>query len=114
MSAVASAKVEGRDPQTLKSILPAGIVTANEHCVTSDVNRAFATGATAFPRSQILIDRNEGRFLASAEIDGKWFAVSKTVLTEVLSQGKDALVTDVPGPVIDILTVTCGELLVVR
>ena len=107
MSAVALAKVEGPDLQTLSR------VPAQEHCVTSDVTRAFGTGAIAFPRSQILIDRNEGRFLASAEIDGKWFAVSKTVLTAVLGQGKDALVTDVPGPVIDILTVTCGELLVV-
>jgi hypothetical protein len=100
---------EAPDLQTL----PPGIVAAQEHCVTSDVNRAFDTGATAFPKSQILIDRNEGRFLASAEIDGKWLAVSKTVLTAILGQGKDALVTDVPGPVIDILTVTCGELIVV-
>lgn len=107
MSAVAVAKVEGPDLQTLQS----AAVPANEHCVTSDVKRALSSGATAFPRSQILIDRNEGRFLASAEIDGKWFAVSKTVLTGILGQGHDAVASDVPGPVIDILTVVCGELI---
>ena len=107
LSAAASAKAEGPDQRTLKS----GIVPANEHCVTSDVKRALSSGATAFPRSQILSDRNEGRFLASAEIDGKWFAVSKTVLTGILGQGHDAVVTDVPGPVIDILTLVCGELI---
>jgi hypothetical protein len=52
-------------------------IPAQEHCVTSDLKRALATAATAFPRSQVLSDRKEGRFLASAESDDKWFAVSK-------------------------------------
>ena len=80
-----------------EGFLPDGIVAAQEHCVTSDLKRALATGATAFPKSQIVNDRNEGRFLASAESDGKWFGVSKIILTVCTSQGKDALITDVPA-----------------
>lgn len=93
--------------------LPDGIVSAQEHCVTSDLHRALANGATAFPRSQILLDRKEGRFLASVEVDGKWFAVSKAVLTACACQGKDALITEVPLPVIDVLRLTCPDLVVV-
>ncbi len=92
---------------------PDGVVPAQEHCVTSDVNRALATGTTAFPKSQILRDRNEGRFLASAEIDGKWFGVSKTILTEVIGRGRDALITDVPEQVLEVLRLTCSGLVAV-
>jgi hypothetical protein len=93
--------------------LPDGIVSAQEHCLTSDVNRALSNGTTAFPKSQILTDRNEGRLLAGAEIEGKWFAVSKTILTQVTGRGFDALIVDVPEPVTELLRVTCQELVVV-
>ena len=103
--------------QTVDSLpegfLPDGIVAAQEHCLTSDLKRAVSTGATAFPKSQIVNDRNEGRFLASAETDGKWFGVSKIILTVCTSRGKDALITDVPAPVLDVLRLTCPGLLVV-
>ncbi len=45
--------------------------------------------------------------------DGAWFGVSKVPLTLCTSQGKDALMTDVPSGVIDVLRVVCPELLVV-
>ncbi|MEP6916556.1 MAG: hypothetical protein ABJC89_12960 [Acidobacteriota bacterium] len=90
--------------------LPAGILPANEHCLTSDLQRALETGATAFPRGQIASDRNEGRFLASAESGGKWFGISKVVLTLCTSQGKDALLTGVPPPVVDALHLICPGL----
>ena len=80
--------------------------------MTSDLNHAFASGGTAFPKSQIVNDRNEGRFLASAESDGKWFGVSKIILTACTSQGKDALITGVPAAVLDVLPLTCPGLLV--
>ncbi len=92
-------------------LLPDGIVSAQEHCVTSDLQRALASGATAFPKSQILLDRKEGRFLASAEADGKWFGVSKVLLTACICQGKDAVISDVPDQVIELLRLTCPELL---
>ena len=91
---------------------PEGTLLAQEHCLTSDLQRALATGATAFPKGQILIDRNEGRFLASADVDGKWFGISKVVLTLCTSQGQDALLTGVPPLVVDRLRLTCPGLVV--
>ena len=89
---------------------PDGAVPAQEHCVTSDLQRALATGATAFPKGQIVRDRNEGRFLASASEDGKWFGISKAILTLCTSQGQNALVAGVPAAVVDRLRLTCPEL----
>jgi len=100
-------------PSLREGALPAGIVSAQEHCLTSDVTRARDTGATALPRSRMANDRAEGRFLASADVDGAWFGVSKALLTIYISQGKDALITDVPSAVIDVLRLTCPDLLVV-
>jgi len=83
---------------------------AQEHCVTSDAARATATGAIAFPKSQILVDRNEGRYLASGEWDGRWFGLSKMLLTICLAQGKDAVVAEVPAGAVEILNKTCPDL----
>ena len=92
--------------------LPAGIVSAQEHCLTSDVTRARDTAATALSRTRLSTDRAEGRFLASVEADGEWFAVSKALLTICTSQVKDTLIRDVPRGVIDMLRLSCSELLV--
>ncbi len=91
---------------------PEGAVKAQEHCVTSDLQRALASGATAFPKGQIVRDRNEGRFLASANEDGKWFGISKVILTLCTGRGHDALLTGVPPSVVDTLRLTCPGLVV--
>jgi len=93
--------------------LPAGIVSAQEHCLTSDVTRARETAATPLSRVQLATDRAEGRFLASADSEGAWFGVSRVPLTMCMSQGTDALITDVPSAVIDVLRLVCPEHLVV-
>jgi len=98
---------EGHSEASGREIRVNEMARAQEHCVTSDLKRALETGATAFPKSQILSDRKEGRFLASVESEGKWFAVSKVLLTTHVCQGKDALITDVPVAVIEILRLTC-------
>jgi hypothetical protein len=67
----------------------------------------------AAPNRQILTDRNEGRFLASAESGGKWFGISKNILTLCTSQGRDALMTRVPSSVIEVLALTCPRLVMV-
>ena len=94
-------------------VLPAGIVSAQEHCLTSDVTRARVTGATALPADRLAADRAEGRLLACVHSEGAWFGISKVPLTLCTSQGKDALMTDVPSGVIDVLRLVCPELLVV-
>jgi len=40
---------------------------------------------------------------------GAWFGVSKALLTIYLSQGRDALITDVPPRVIDVLRNTAAD-----
>lgn len=94
-------------------LLPAGIVSAQEHCLTSDVTRARISGATALPADRLVTDRGEGRLLACVHSDGVWFGVSKVPLTLFTNQGKDALITDVPREVIAVLRVVCPEILVV-
>jgi hypothetical protein len=59
------------------------------------------------------MDRAEGRFLASADFEGAWFGISKVTLRVCTGQGKDALLTDVPPPVIDTLRLVCPDLVVV-
>ncbi|HEY6466331.1 MAG TPA: hypothetical protein VIY69_10095 [Candidatus Acidoferrales bacterium] len=92
--------------------LPAGIVSPNEYCFTSNTDRTSSTGWPALPITQILLDRNEGRYLASAECDGEWFAVSKFILTLFICQGTDVLLSDVPPRLIENLLVTCPGLIV--
>ncbi len=85
-------------------------VSAQEHVVTSDVQWALRTGATAFPKSHLLADRQEGRYLASVEQDGKWFAVSKVLLTDCLARGRDAVIAGVPDTLVDRLRLICPEI----
>jgi hypothetical protein len=94
-------------------VLPAGLVPAQEHCLTSDVTRARLTGATVLPADRLLADRADGRLLACEMFEGAWFGVSKVPLTLLTSQGKDALITDVPPGVIHVLRRVCPDLLVV-
>jgi hypothetical protein len=101
-----------RDARIFVGAAPDGTLVAQEHVVTSDLQLALASGATAFPKGQIVADRNEARFLASAEANGKWFGISKVVLTVCTSAGKDALVTGVPPGVVEVLRLTCPGLVV--
>jgi hypothetical protein len=96
-----------------RGTLPAGIKTAQEHCLTSDVTRARATGATTLPADRLVADRAEGRLLACAYSETAWFGVSKVPLTLFLSHGEDALITDVPPGVIDVMRSQFPELIVV-
>ena len=89
---------------------PGFAVNAQEHVVTSDIEWALGSGATAFPKSHFLADRQEGRYLASVEQDGKWFGVSKVVLTACLARGMDAVITGVPASLVARLQLTCPEI----
>ncbi|HTZ74581.1 MAG TPA: hypothetical protein VMB47_11715 [Candidatus Aquilonibacter sp.] len=92
--------------------LAAGAVSADEYCFTSHRGGSLSEGKTFLPISQILLDRNEGRYLASAQCDGEWFAVSKFILTIFLCRGTDALLSAVPPKVIEVLLLTCPGLIV--
>jgi hypothetical protein len=91
--------------------LPERAASAQEYCFTSDMPRAVSTGAMFQPAQQMLDDRNEGRFLASAEGSGHSFGVSKLILTLFLSRGQDVRIVDVPKEIAEVLSLTCGGLL---
>jgi hypothetical protein len=104
----------GVDVDSLRDgALPAGIVSAQEHCLTSDLALGREIGATVLSRNRLATDRAEGRFLASANVDGVWFGVSKAPLTICTSHGQNALIRDVPPAVIEVLRLVCPELVVV-
>jgi hypothetical protein len=92
--------------------LPARIVSTQEHYLTSDATLARDTGATVMSKSRLAADRAEGRFLASANVGGEWFGVSKAVLTMYTSRGQDALIWEVPAGVIEVLRLVCADLVV--
>lgn len=91
---------------------PAEIISAQEHCLSSDLTWARLTGATVVSTDRMIADRAEGRFLACVDSDTGWLSVSKVPLTVCLSQGKDGLIVDVPAALIDVLRMTCPDLVV--
>jgi hypothetical protein len=68
---------------------------------------------SSWPKQQILTDRNEGHYLVRTEADGTWIGTSKVVPAAFTSQGRNALLTDVPGAAIDVLRLTCPGLVTV-
>lgn len=88
----------------------ADAVRADAFCVVTDPRRAEVS-ATACTEAEFLADRDEARWLASVAADGCWFGVSKVLLTLVLGQGRDALLTAVPVAVVDVLRLTSPGLI---
>jgi hypothetical protein len=92
---------------------PAAVDTgarADAFCVMTDAQRAQDTGATACSEAEFIADQNEARLLASVDAGGHSFGVSKVLLTLVLGQGRDAVLTAVPDAVGDVLCLTCPDL----
>jgi hypothetical protein len=98
---------ERRDAKVFVTPAPSDVVAADDYCVTSDPVLARPDGPALYPREQLVIDRNEGRFLASVPSGNEWFAVSKIILTTFTSQGTDAALTKVPEAAVDVLRLTC-------
>ena len=86
-------------------------VAADDYCVTSDATLARPEGVSLYPRSQLLTDRNEGRYMASVRTGDEWFGISKVILTMLTSQGTDAVITSVPDAALDVLRLTCPGIL---
>ena len=105
---------ESHPAESLSDGFPAvDAVSAQEHCVSSDVTRAVEGVATPRSRQQMTTDWKEARFLASAERDGHRFGVSKVILTLITSRGQDAVIGGVPHTVVDVLHLTCPEIMAV-
>ena len=104
---------ERRDARVFIALpAPPDAMPADDYCVTSDPTRARAAGPALYPRDQLVTDRNEGRYLASVQSGGEWFGISKVILTSFTAQGTDAVLTAVPDGAIDVLRLTCPEIIV--
>ena len=89
-----------------------GVALADDYCVTSDATQARPDGPALYPKDQLIVDRNEGRYLASVQSGDEWFGISKVILTSFTSQGTDAVLTAVPEGAIDVLRLTCPGIMV--
>ena len=104
------ASLNASDSRSARIFLGAGradAARADEYCVTSDPSRAHAAGPTIYPKDQLIVDRHEGRYLASVCDRGEWFGISKAILTLHTAQGVDATISDVPSDAVDVLRLTC-------
>ena len=63
--------------------------------------------AESYDEAQFLTDRGEGKFLVSYETPGGWLAITKTVLTEVLGEGRDAKIVGLPPAAAGVLKLMC-------
>ena len=106
---VVEGRLTGEPPRD--GVLSIDTAPAQEYCLTSDLARALAGAGIAQSHDEMITERTEGRFLASAETDGKWFGVSKLVLTMVLGQGRHARIAGAPPEIIEVLRLTCPALL---
>ena len=59
---------------------------------------------------QLLSDRREGKFLLSYETPDGWRAITKTVLTEVLGEGRDVKIVGLPPAAVGVLKLMCPQL----
>lgn len=106
-------------PSTRVFVAAAGMVgdanrtdaRSDAFCLVTDPQRARGTAATVCTEAALLADRDEARLLASVRSDGQWFGVSKVLLTLALGQGRDAVLTDPPAAVVDVLQLTCPGLI---
>ena len=88
-------------------------VAAQEHCVTSDARFAESSGMTARTPSARWWNRQEGRFLASAIVNGQWCGISKVVLSTNQQSGPRRHPDGrVPRTLESILRLTCPALVV--
>jgi hypothetical protein len=93
--------------------VPTGRLFVAESALTIDgVVAAQEFVYTAGEGHDIAFDRREGRCLVSYQRDGEWVAVSKSLLTHVMGQGRDALITDIDADGIELLRLTCPGVVV--
>jgi hypothetical protein len=62
--------------------------------------------------SDISHERLEGEFLLSYKTSGRWVAITKDILTEVLGAGHDMKIAGLPGAATEVLKLMCPNLVV--
>lgn len=79
---------------------------------SSDRQMVAAQRAEASDETQLLSDRREGKYIVSYKTPGGWVAITKSVLTEILAEGRDARIIGLPAAAADVLRLMCRDLVV--
>jgi hypothetical protein len=79
---------------------------------SSDTQLVAGQKAEFCDEAQILSDRREARCLLSHETAGGWVAIRKTLLTEVLGEGRDVSIAGLPPIAAGVLKLMCRDLAV--
>jgi hypothetical protein len=66
--------------------------------------------AEPYEQAQLLRDRREAHFLVTYETPRGWVALKKSLLTEVLAEGRDARVVGLPPDAAQVLRLMCTDL----
>jgi hypothetical protein len=81
---------------------------------SSDPDMVAAHKAEPSGETQLLSDRQEGKFVVSYRTAGGWVAVSKSILTEVVGAGRDVRLTGLPPMAVSAIRLMCPGLVVVQ
>jgi hypothetical protein len=92
------------------ALLPADLPV--RYIAASDEQIVSAQKADAVDEESLLSDRREGRCLVSYKTAGGWVALSKSLLTEILAEGRDVKIVDVPDAAAAALKLMCPDLIV--
>jgi hypothetical protein len=79
---------------------------------SSNREMVAAHKADAYDEPRLLSDRREGRCLLSYQTPGGWVAITKDVLTEVLEEGRDVKIVELPPVAVDVLKLMCRSLVI--
>lgn len=101
---VASGEAGGRDGGAAATDLPVDYIFSSDPA-------AVANGA-ATPRDEarLVAERNEGEFLVSFQGGHGWTALSKDLLTDLLGNGRDAVVRGLPASAFQVLLLMYPDL----
>ena len=81
---------------------------------SSDQQIVAAHKADAYDERHLLSDRREAKCLVSYQTPDGWVAITKTILTEVLGEGRDVKITGLPPAAAGVLTLMCPRIVVER
>ena len=79
---------------------------------SSDTALVAAHKADAWDEKELLTDRREGKFVVSYKTPGGWVAITKTILTEVLADGRDVKIVGLPAEAAGALKLMCPSLVI--
>ena len=82
------------------------------YIASSDRQLVAAHKAEYQDEPHLLSDRREGRCVLSYKTPGGWIAITKTILTEVLGEGRDVKIVGLPPEAVGVLKLMCPNVVI--